>query len=454
MYLNPTRRTLNQIDKLPWCPNLNNNLLKPKFFTLSNGLNLALKQIKTAPVVSSWLWYGIGSRNELPGKTGLSHWVEHMQFKGTKNFSGQEMENAIARTGGYSNAFTGPDWTAYFQTLPSSALEIALQFEADRMINSLFDPQEVETERTVILSEREGNENDPQFLLGELVQQAAFQNHPYRNEVLGSKEDLLNLSREDLYKHYRSYYQPGNALLCLAGYFDEERTIDLIEKYFGSLPNLPIEKSIPEPEEEIAEAKTVELLGPEEADFVQIAWRSPKASDPDFFAYTLIESILSGPSSLNMFGSGGIGNRSSRLYRELVENQLAASVHGSLSASIDPGTYTLYIICRGDHSPEEVIGKVNQTINQLLTAAPSQVEMEIALKQARANFAYSSDNITNQAFWMGYANSFADYSWFKEYVDRLQEVKAEDILRVSRKYFDPSRQITGIYRNRNGANYV
>lgn len=435
-------------------PILNNQKQDPKFYSLANGLRVALKQIQTAPIISSWLWYGIGSRNEVQGKTGLSHWVEHMQFKGTKNFSGQEMENTIARTGGYSNAFTSPDWTAYFQTLPSSALETSLRFEADRMINSLFDPEEVETERTVILSEREGNENDPQFLLGELVQQAAYENHPYRNEVLGSKEDLIRLSREDLYYHYRNYYQPKNAMVCLAGYFDENQALDLIEKYFGSLPSSPITWSIPEEEEEITAAKNVELLGPEDANFIQIAWRSPKASDADFFPYTLIESILSGPSSLNMFGSGGIGNRSSRLYRELIENQLAASVNGSLSASIDPGTCALYITCRGDHSPEEVITKVNQVVDQLLTEPPSQTELDIALKQARANFAYSSDNITNQAFWMGYASSFADYAWFKDYVNRLQAVSVEDILRVSRKYFDPARRVTGVYRSRNEASYA
>jgi zinc protease len=155
-----------------------------------------------------------------------------------------------------------------------------------------------------------------------------------------------------------------------------------------------------------------------------------------------------------MFGSGGIGNRSSRLYRELIENQLAASVNGSLSASIDPGTYTLYITCRGDHSPEDVITKLNQVVDQLLTKPPSQNELDIALKQARANFAYSSDNITNQAFWMGYASSFADYSWFKDYVNRLQAVSVEDILRVSRKYFDPAHRVTGVYRSRNGASYA
>jgi zinc protease len=423
----------------------------PPNIRLSNGLQIALKQIDTAPIVSTWIWYNVGSRNELPGKTGLSHWVEHMQFKGTKNFTGKEMETTLARTGGYTNAFTSPDWTAYFQTLPSSALEIALLFEADRMANSLYDHLEVETERTVILSEREGNENEPQFLLGEAVQQAAFKQHPYRNEVLGSTQDLLSLTRDDLYGHYRNYYQPSNALLCLSGSFDFDEALALINKHFEPIENSEPVRSIPTQENEIASAQRVELDGPGETDYIQIAWRSPKASDPDFFAYSLIESILSGPSTLNMFGSGGIGNRSSRLYRELVEKQVTASVYGSLSASIDPGIYTLYITCRGDHTPDEVIDRIDQVIDTFLNETPSLEEMTIALKQARANFAYGSDNITNQAFWLGYAQSFADYSWFTEYVNRLENVSREDIIRVARQYLDPAHRVTGIYHNRNGA---
>ena len=384
----------------------------------------------------------------MPGKTGLSHWVEHMQFKGTRTYTAKEMEDTIARTGGYANAFTSPDWTTYFQTVPSAALEIALRFESDRMVNSLYEPEEVETERTVILSEREGNENDPQFLLSEAVQLAAFTQHPYRNEVLGSTEDLLSLTRDDLYNHYRNYYQPSNALLCLAGSFDVDSTLTLIKNYFESIENQEPIRSIPTPETEIIDAVSVELQGPDEADYIQIAWRSPQADDPDFFAYTLIESILSGPSSLSMFGSGGIGNRSSRFYRELVENQLVASVYGSLSASIDPGTFSLNLTCRGDHSPDQVIEKIDQVVDQFLTHGPTTEELAIALKQARANFTYSSDNITNQAFWLGYAHSFADYSWFTDYVKRLEQVSKNDILRVARQYLDPAHRVTGVYRNR------
>lgn len=371
-----------------------------------------------------------------------------MQFKGTKNYTGKEMEDTMARTGGYSNALTSPDWTTYFHTLPNTSLEIALRFESDRLVNSLFEPEEVETERTVILSEREGNENDPQFLLAEAVQLAAYTQHPYRNEVLGSKEDLLSLTRDDLYQHYRNYYQPSNAMLCLAGSFDVDKTLALVKHYFEPIENSDPARSVPTPEDEISSAQRVELQGPDEADYIQIAWRAPQASDPAFFAYTLIESILSGPSSLSMFGSGGIGNRSSRLYRELVENQLVASVYGSLSASIDPGTFSLHLTCRGDHSPDEVIEKIDEVIDQFLNHGPTTEELAIAIKQARANFAYSSDNITNQAFWLGYAHSFADYSWFQDYVKRLEQVSTEEILSVARRYLDSAHRVTGVYRNR------
>ncbi len=417
--------------------------------SLANGLKILIKPIPTAPIISSWLWYDVGSRNEIPGKTGLSHWVEHMQFKGTKRYSGSEMEKAIARTGGYTNAFTSPDWTAYFQTLPAHALEMTLSFEASRMHEAQYTPEEVELERTVILSEREGNENDPQFLLGEQVQKAAYQQHPYRTEVLGETEDLLSISRDDLFGHYRNYYQPNNATLCLAGAIDPDRAIALIGQLFGDIQATPVKRQIPEPEDSLDQANQVEVHGPEDANFIQLAWRSPRATDHDFFAYTLIESILSGPSTLNMFGSGGIGNRTSLLYQQMVENQIAASVNGSLTATIDPATYSLYITCRPDHEPEEVLTVIDETVDRLLQEKVNLSSFNRALKQAKASFAYSSDNITNQAFWMGYSESFADYSWFCEYVERLAQVSADDLLRVAQKYLKPENRVVGIYRGQN-----
>jgi len=413
---------------------------------LNNGLRVMLKEIHTVPVTSTWVWYGIGSRNELPGKTGLSHWVEHMQFKGTKKFSGDDIDNLVSRVGGYSNAFTSTDWTTYFETMPSAHLRATLELEADRMVNSLFDPDEVETERTVIISEREGSENYPEFRLDEAVQSRAFQSHPYRNEVLGSKEDLLGITRDDLFQHYRDFYQPANAILCVAGDISPKNVLEDVEDLFGGIPSLPTIPNVPATEKILSQGDQIEMEGPDEAHYLEIAWRCPAASDPDFFAYSIIESLLSGPSSLNMFGSGGINNRTSRLYQSLVEEDFAASVFGDLSANIDPGVYKVFATIRPDGDPWAALKIIDEQICQITAHQLSQGEIDRAIKQASALFAYGSDNITNQGFWMGYASSFANYQWVAEYLNRLSSVSPSQVLKIAQKYLREDQRVVGVYR--------
>jgi len=251
--------------------------------TLSNGLTILLKEIHTAPLVSSWIWYRVGSRDEIPGITGISHWVEHMQFKGTKKFPASVLDKAISREGGYWNAFTYLDWTTFFETMPSHAIELALELEADRMVNSAFDPEEVASERTVVISEREGNENDPLFMLGEAVQAAAFRVHPYHHRVIGDTADLRTMTREDLYRHYRTYYIPNNAVLAIAGDFETESMLEKIRRFYGDIPagGEPPRRARPEPDP-LGEIR-LEVEGPGETTYLQVSYRFPAASSPDFF---------------------------------------------------------------------------------------------------------------------------------------------------------------------------
>jgi zinc protease len=183
---------------------------------LSNGLLVLLKEIHFAPIISHWMWYRVGSRNEIPGITGISHWVEHMLFKGTPRYPSRVLDKVISREGGYWNAFTYIDWTTYFETMPAGKIDIALQLEADRMQNASFAPEEVASERTVIISERQGNENEPMFLLSEELQAAAFRVHSYHHEVIGDLADLQTIERDDLYTHYKRYYVPDNAVLTIS----------------------------------------------------------------------------------------------------------------------------------------------------------------------------------------------------------------------------------------------
>ena len=199
-------------------------------------MTVLTKEVHAAPVASSYIWYKVGSRNERPGLTGVSHWVEHMLFKGTPKFSKEELGRFIEGNGGRWNAFTSTDYTAYYETLPADKISVALALESDRMHNSVFDPEEVEAERTVILSEREGYENTPQFVLREEVQATAYKAHPYQWGIIGWPSDLKAMTRDDLYNYYRERYVPNNATLVLVGDFDTADLMKQVETYFGPLP--------------------------------------------------------------------------------------------------------------------------------------------------------------------------------------------------------------------------
>ncbi|MDO9087515.1 MAG: pitrilysin family protein [Anaerolineaceae bacterium] len=418
---------------------------KSKKFTLENGLTIHLKEIHTAPVISHWTWYRVGSRFEKTGYTGISHWVEHMQFKGTSTYHSTQMDRLISREGGIWNAFTHLDWTTYFETMPANKIDIALELESDRMLNSLFDPTEVESERKVILSEKEGKENEPFLRLNSAVNEASFSSHPYRNEVIGNTEDLNRIQREDLYRHYRDYYQPSNALISIAGDFILDDMIYKIKQLYQDKPSHPLSKQIIEPEKEIHEKKEIIINGPGDTIFIQIAYRAPSAADPDFYAYTILDSLLSGPASLNMFGGGGTSNKTSRLYRKLVDKRLAVSISGGLQATIDPYIYDLSITLHNKQNPEFAIKAVDQEIERIIEKRIRNTEIQRAVKQARALFAYGLENITNQAFWLGYSENFATYDWFINYLDNLNEIKPTDVQRVAEKYLQPNKRIVGIY---------
>jgi zinc protease len=412
--------------------------------TLSNGMKVLLKEIHTAPLVSSWVWYRVGSRDEVNGRTGISHWVEHMQFKGTPQFPASVLDKAISREGGMWNAFTYLDWTTYFETMPADKIDLGLRLEADRMLNSLFDEEEVASERTVVISEREGNENEPHFLLGEAVQCAAFRVHSYHHEVIGDMADLRSMSRDDLYSHYKTFYVPNNAVMAVAGDFETKEMLARIKELYESIPaggELP-RLSRQEPEQKGEVRLSVE--GPGETTYVQACYRFPNASHPDFFPLAVLDSLLAGPSNLNMFG-GGISNKTSRLYRALVEKELAVSVYGGAQATIDPFMYNISMTIHPQRKPEEALSALEDEIKRIQDELVSEAEVARAIKQARAIFAYGSENITNQGFWMGYAEMFADYNWFLTFLDNLAAVTPAEVQRVAQGYLQPRSRVVGTY---------
>jgi zinc protease len=411
---------------------------------LSNGLLVLLKEIHTAPIISHWVWYRVGSRDELPGKTGISHWVEHMQFKGTPQFPAGVLDKAVSREGGLWNAFTYLDWTTYFETMPADKIDLALRLEADRMVNSTFTPEEVASERTVIISERQGNENQPLFLLDEAIQSAAFRVHPYHHEIIGDLVDLQSMQRDDLYQHYRSYYRPNNAVLVMAGDFEAGKMLARIRELYEAIPDGQAVPRLMRPEPPARGEHRLTVAGPGETTYVQAAYRCPDANHPDFYPMLVLDSLLTGPTGLNLFG-GSISNKTSRLYLKLVEGELAVSVRGNLPVTIDPFLYTITLTIHPERQPDEATNALDTEIGLIQQTPPTAEEVARAVKQARALFAYGSESITNQAFWLGFTEMFATYEWFEGYLERLEAVTPEEVQRVAQVYLRPQNRILGTY---------
>ena len=191
------------------------------------------------------------------------------------------------------------------------------------------------------------------------------------------------------------------------------------------------------------------MQGPGTTSYIQACYRFPAAAQPDFLPLSVLDSLLAGPSNLNMF-SGGISNKTSRLYRALVDKELAVSAHGGAQATIDPFLYSITMTVHPKRQPEEVLSALDQEIQRLQKEKVSNEEITRAMKQARALFAYGSENITNQGFWLGYAEMFATYEWFQSYLDKLSKVTAKDIQRVANEYLKPQSRVVGTYVPQDG----
>ncbi|MBX3010641.1 MAG: insulinase family protein [Caldilineaceae bacterium] len=412
--------------------------------TLSNGLQVVLKESHVAPVASFWIFYRVGSRNEKPGTTGISHWVEHMLFKGTDQFPRGEFDKAIARAGGVFNGMTSEDWTTYFETLPSDRIDLALQVESDRMANAVFDPEEVESERTVIISEREGSENSYFYLLSEEVQAAAFRVHSYHHPIIGWKSDLLTMNREDLYQHYQTFYTPNNAIAVVTGDFEPQAMIEKLENYFGSLPSGPTVPAMRLTEDRQAAERRIVLRGNDPTAYFMLAFVTPAATHPDFFPLVVMDAVLGGAKGMGLFGGGG-NNRSNRLYRALVSTQLTVDISSSYRPAIDPNLFAFYATLAPETTHQQVEEAIWAEITKIQEEGVTPAEMEKAIKQTKAQFAYSSESVTYQAYWLGFSEIIGDSSWLEQWLEKLTAVTSADVQRVAQTYFSPNQQTVGWY---------
>ena len=413
---------------------------------LSNGLVVLLREVHTAPVATFWLWYRVGSRNEVPGITGISHWVEHMLFKGTPTLSKGEFSRLVNRHGGTWNGFTWKDFTAYFETLPAEHIGLGIRIESDRMRNSLFDPEEVASERTVIISEREGAENNPEYALYEDVEAVAYTVHAYRHAVIGYKSDLRGITRDDLVRHYRTYYTPNNAVVVAVGDFDSEALLGEIREAFDPIPagpQPPPVRSVEPPQEG---ERRITLRRPGGAvPQLQMAFHAPAASDPDFFPVLLLDGVLSGFKGPGVFGGETVGGRSSRLYRALVEQRLAVDAGSGFRPTLDPTLFEIGVTLRPGVEPRQLEEAVLAEIQRLADERVGEEELEKVHKQARAQWVYMADGVSRQAVLLGSTEMVASLDYLDRFMERLTTVTPEAMQKVAGRLFSDRNRTVGWY---------
>ncbi|HEY8602593.1 MAG TPA: pitrilysin family protein [Thermomicrobiales bacterium] len=411
--------------------------------TLPNGLTILTREMHSAPIATFWVWYGVGARNETPGITGISHWVEHMLFKATPKIGAGEIFRLVNKNGGTLNGFTSLDYTAYYETLPADRLDLAISIEADRMINARFDPDEVASERTVIISEKQGGENSPLTHLRETTVAAAFRIHPYRQGVIGYLSDLQALTRDDLYNHYRTYYAPNNATVVVVGDFNTEELVARIEAAFGGIPRgstIPTVRPI-EPTQEGERRVVVRRPGP--LPHFLAAYHAPQADNPDVFPLMVLDAILSGAGSMGMSGGGANLGRSSRLYRALVETELSSGASSGFSLMRDPYLFSISAGLRPHVSLDEVERVIFEQVDRLRDEPVSDEEMARALKGIRAQFAYASEGVTSIAYWLGSLSKIYTHTLYDQFIGRFATVTAADVQRVARQYLAPDNRTVG-----------
>ncbi|MGH2614023.1 MAG: M16 family metallopeptidase [Thermomicrobiales bacterium] len=410
---------------------------------LANGMKVILKEDLSATFVSLWTWYRVGSRNELPGKTGISHWVEHMQFKGTSQIAKGQIFSEVSRVGGTLNAMTSEDWTAYFETVPASDLDLPITIESDRMLNSIFAEDEVESERSVILSERQGAENNPGYALYEEVTGSAFHAHPYRHMEIGYEADLRQITRDDLYAHYRRFYHPANAFLVAVGDFATDDLIQRLETTFGALPaGGAIGRSIGVTEPPQPGERRVLLRQPAGAPYLRMAFHAPPAVHDDLVPLLVTEAVLSGGKPMGFGGGGGMG-RSSRLYRSLVASGMARSAESDMSVSIDPNLFQIGVTALPGGDLQQIETIIDAELERLREALVPVHELERALRQLESQFVYSSEGVTNQAFWLGQWELVDDWRRAASFAEEIRGVSASDVQRVAQRYLVPERRTVG-----------
>ncbi|MEQ1844595.1 MAG: pitrilysin family protein [Nitrospira sp.] len=408
---------------------------EPSEYILSNGMKVLLVEVPKAPVATVQVWYKVGSRNEVMGRAGLSHMLEHMMFKGTARYPKGSFSRIVRKNGGIDNAFTGQDFTAYFENVAADRVGLALELEADRMQGLLLDHSEFQTERDVVKEERRlRSEDDPQGALVEALFAQAFLSHPYHWPVIGWFADLDAMSLEDLQRHYDTFYSPNNATLVVVGDIKADALLPMIKRLFEPIPRGPSPKQTLAPEPEQRGERRFLLKREAQVPFVMMGFRVPNYSSEDSYALDILESVLS-------------HGKSSRLYQNLVyeqKNSLSVGAEYSLIQA-DPGLFYFYALVNPTAKVEAVEEALHREIQRLQNEPPSEQELQRAKNQVEASRVFEQDSNFRHAMLLGQLESVgAGWRRLDQYIERIRAITAKDIQRVAKQYLTQDNRTIGI----------
>ncbi len=411
-------------------------------FTLDNGLQVVVLPDNRAPIVTQMVYYHVGSADEAPGKSGIAHFLEHLMFKGTKNHPTGEYSRRVADIGGQENAFTTSDYTGYYQQVPADALAMVMEMEADRMENLVLSEEAVLPERDVILEERRMRiDNDPGSQLSEAVQAALFQNSPYGTPVIGWRQEMEGLTRDDAIAFYDKYYTPNNATLLIAGDVDVAEVRDLVAETYGKVERRadPGDRVRPVEPEPLAE-RTVTLTDPRVTQpSLQTAYLVPSETtdeNGEAEALDILADILG-------------GGTTSRLYRGLVVDRALAAATGTYygGTALKEAQFVVYGTPRDGASLDAVEAALDEEIATLIEDGVTEAELDRAKNRVRKNMIYLRDSQTSMA--RRYAAALATGRTIEDveaWPERIEAVTVEDVNAVARKYLRPQRSVTGYLR--------
>ena len=404
--------------------------------TLANGLTVAVNRDRASKLAAVNILYKVGARNENPARTGFAHLFEHLMFRGTREVPNFDLPVQMAS--GDNNAFTNNDYTDFYITLPKDNLETALWLESDRMEGLEITPEKLAAEKKVVIEEfRQRYLNQPYGDQTMLLRALAYKVHPYRWAAIGlTTEHIASASPDDVGEFYRTHYHPSNAILSISADMEEERMLELAEKWFGGLPDTPRPVApIPqEPPQEAPRREEVERDVP--ATTVTVAYRMGTRTSPDFYTADLVSDLLSG-------GDSG------RLYRHLVkERRLLSSVNAYVTGDLDPGLFVFTGQLLSGVAPEAAEAAFREEIEALRTAPISQYETEKVKNKFEANTLFGELNVMNKAMNLGFYEMLGDLPLINGEVARYSAVSDEDIRAFCRSTLRPENASTLIYKAR------